>query len=127
MESPDPAWRRRLLIEALAVLAAPASAQTAWLEKHGVMTDEIALDFDHAFRMAERLVAEGLLSVRALPDLRMIDSIFDEMTHDESPDRWMTAALISDIGWGRARGLAQQVLAREGVDISVLPDICVVP
>ncbi|MFD3499919.1 hypothetical protein [Streptomyces sp. NPDC058678] len=126
MESPDPASRRRLLMEALTVLAAPAPAQTAWLEKHGVVTDEIALDFDHAFRMAERLVEEGLLSRGALPDLRMIDSIFDEMTRDESPDRWTTAALINDAGWGQARGLAQQVLTREGVDTSVLPDICVV-
>ncbi|AJE41150.1 hypothetical protein SNOD_14740 [Streptomyces nodosus] len=90
------------------------------------MADEIALDFDHAFRMAERLVEEGLLRRGALPDLRMIDSIFDEMTRDESPDRWTTAALISDVGWGHARGLAQQVLAREGVEASVLPDICVI-
>lgn len=108
------------------MLAAPAAAQTAWLEKHGVVTDEITLDFDHAFRMAERLMEEGLLSRGALPDLRMIDSIFDEMTRDESPDRWTTAALISDAGWGQARRLAQQVLAREGVDTSVLPDICIV-
>ncbi|MBB4792296.1 hypothetical protein [Streptomyces nodosus] len=126
MESPDPALRHRLLMEALIVLAAPAPAQTAWLEKHGVVADEIALDFDHAFRMAERLVEEGLLRRGALPDLRMIDSIFDEMTRDESPDRWTTAALISDVGWGHARGLAQQVLAREGVEASVLPDICVI-
>lgn len=108
------------------MLAAPAPAQTAWLEKHGVVTDEIALDFDHAFRMAERLVEEGLLSCGALPDLRMIDSIFDEMTRDEFPGRWTPAALINDAGWGQARGLAQRVLAREGVDTSVLPDICVV-
>ncbi|MFI9604826.1 hypothetical protein ACIHCX_34160 [Streptomyces sp. NPDC052043] len=126
MENPDPAFRRRLLLEALIVLAAPAPAQTAWLEKHGVVTDEIALDFDHAFRMAERLVEEGLLSSGALPDLRMIDSIFDEMTRDESSDQWTTAALISDVGWAQARGLAQQVLAGEGVETSVLPDICVI-
>ncbi|WP_051705014.1 hypothetical protein [Streptomyces sp. NRRL S-455] len=76
--------------------------------------------------MAERLVEEGLLSRGALPDLRIIDSIFDEMTRDESPDRWTTEALISDVGWGQARGPAQQVLAREGAETSVLPDICVV-
>ncbi|MGV2917279.1 hypothetical protein [Streptomyces alfalfae] len=126
MESPDPALRRRLLVEALTVLAAPAPAQTAWLEKYGVVTDEIALDFDHAFRMAEPLVEEGLLSCGALPDLRRIDAIFDEMTRDEFPGRWTTAALINDAGWGQARELAQRVPAREGVDTSVLPDICVV-
>ncbi|WP_431683659.1 hypothetical protein [Kitasatospora sp. KL5] len=90
------------------------------------MTDEIALDFDHAFRMAEGLVEDGLLSRDVLPDLRVIDSIFDEMTLDESSDRWATAALASDAGWIRARGLAQQVLAQEGMDASVLPEICAV-
>lgn len=90
------------------------------------MTDEIALDFDHAFRMAESLVEEGFLSRDALPELRLIDSIFDEMSCDESTDRWTTAALISDAGWIRARVLAQQVLAREGVNASPLPDISVV-
>ncbi|MFF3503362.1 hypothetical protein [Streptomyces sp. NPDC003247] len=99
METPDPASRRRLSMEALAVVAAPALVQIAWLEKHGVVTDEIALDFDHGFRMAERLVEEGLLSSDALPDVRMTDSIFEGMTRDESPGRWTTAALISDEGW----------------------------
>ncbi|WP_245873313.1 hypothetical protein [Streptomyces phaeoluteigriseus] len=126
METPDPALRRRLLMEALTVLAAPASAQTAWLEEHGVVTDEIALDFDHGFRMAGRLVEEGLLSADALTDLQVIDSIFDEMTCDGSPGRWTSAALTSDAGWNQARALAQKVLAREGTDASRLPDICVV-
>ncbi|MFC9259194.1 hypothetical protein ACFT25_05110 [Streptomyces hydrogenans] len=87
METPDPSFRRRLLNEALTVVAAPARVQAAWLEKHGVVTDEIALDFDHAFRMAEGLVEEGFLSRDALPELRLIDSIFDEMSRDESTDR----------------------------------------
>lgn len=108
------------------MLAAPASAQTAWLEEHGVVTDEIALDFDHGFRMAGRLVEEGLLSADALTDLQVIDSIFDEMTCDGSPGRWTSAALTSDAGWNQARALAQKVLAREGTDASRLPDICVV-
>ncbi|MEV0532599.1 hypothetical protein [Kitasatospora sp. NPDC050463] len=126
METPEPSWRRRLLMEVLAVVAAPAPSQAAWVKKHGVVTDEIALDFDHAFRMAEDLVEGGLLSRDALPDLRAIDSIFEQMTLDESPNRWATAALASDAGWICARELAQQVLAREGVDVLALPDICVV-
>ncbi len=107
-------------------MAASAPAQTAWLEKHGVVTDEIALDFDHAFRMAEGLVEEGFLRRDALPQLRLIDSIFDEMSCDESRERWTAAALISDAGWIHVRVLAQQVLAREGVTASPLPGICVV-
>ncbi|MFD4611835.1 hypothetical protein ACFWOT_27920 [Streptomyces sp. NPDC058440] len=126
METPASSFRQRLLIEALVVAAASAPDQTMWLEKHGVTTDEIALDFEHAFRMVERLAEEGLLGRDALPDLRMIDSIFDEMTRDETKDRWTTAALGSDPVWCRVRGLAQSVLVREGVDASVLRDIRVV-
>ncbi|MET8453304.1 hypothetical protein [Streptomyces sp. NPDC005209] len=123
MQTSDPAWPRRLLVEALTVLAAPSSVQTAWLEKHGVAPDEIALDFDDGFRMAEHLVERGLLGPDALPDLRMIDSVFDEMTRDPSPGRWETAALISDTGWSRARAAARRVLVREGADAAALPDI----
>ncbi|MFD7446947.1 hypothetical protein [Streptomyces sp. NPDC059909] len=54
--SPDSSFRR-LLIESLTLLAAGAAAQVAWLDEHDVVADEIALDFDHAFRMAEHLVA----------------------------------------------------------------------
>ena len=68
---------------------------------------------------------EGLLGRDVLPDLRMIDSIFDEMTRDEAKNRWTTAALDSNPGWCRVRGLAQNVLAREGVYASAMPDICV--
>ncbi|WP_246040890.1 hypothetical protein [Streptomyces cadmiisoli] len=126
MNAPDPAWRRRLLMEALTMVAASAPAQTAWLKKYDVLTDEIALDFDHGFSMAEHLVEEGLLSLDSLPDLQLIDSIFDEMTRDESSDRWTIAALIDDAGWGQARELAQQVLARERADGMPPPDICVI-
>ncbi|KOV72941.1 hypothetical protein ADL00_05075 [Streptomyces sp. AS58] len=107
------------------MVAASAPAQTAWLKKYDVLTDEIALDFDHGFSMAEHLVEEGLLSHDSLPDLQLIDSIFDEMS-DESSDRWTIAALIDDAGWGQARELPQQVLAREGADGMPPPDICVI-
>ncbi|MFD5317574.1 hypothetical protein [Streptomyces sp. NPDC127098] len=126
METSGPASRRRFLMDALTVVAADAPAQVAWLEKHGVVVDEIALNFDDAFRMAERLVEEGVLSPATLPQLRLIDSSFAEMTRDGSSDRWTTAALRSDEGWSQARGVARQILAREGLDWSVLPDICVV-
>lgn len=59
MEIPGSSFRRRLLIESLTVLAADARSQVAWLDRHGAVTDEIALDFTHAFGMAEALVDAG--------------------------------------------------------------------
>ncbi|MFH9224372.1 hypothetical protein ACH4KW_07525 [Streptomyces lydicus] len=93
MESPDPSFRRRLLIESLTMLAADAQTQVAWLNKHGVMTDEIALDFDHAFRLAEVLVAEGQLTGEVTADLREIDVILSGMSDDGNAERWTRDAL----------------------------------
>lgn len=114
--------------EALTVVAASAPAQTAWLKKYGVVTDEIALDLEHACLIAGRLVDEGFLARDVLADLRAIEAIFDEMTSEQGADgaRWATAALGDDPGWCRARELAQRVLADWGADIIGLPEICVV-
>jgi hypothetical protein len=77
------------LIESLTVLTADASVQVAWAKECCVVTDEIALDFDHAFRMVERLAEEDHIGLVALPDLREIDLIFSEMSGVEHADRSM--------------------------------------
>ncbi|MFF7074538.1 hypothetical protein [Streptomyces pseudovenezuelae] len=110
MESPDPSFRRRLLMEALTVLAADAQTQVTWLVRHAVMTDEIALDFDHSFRMAETLVAEGQLARKVMADLQEIDVILSGMSGGENADRWTRDALFTDEGWALARRLARRVL-----------------
>ncbi|MEU4094811.1 hypothetical protein [Streptomyces sp. NPDC026673] len=127
VESPDPLFRRRLLLESLTVLAADAQAQVAWLAKHDVVTDEIALDFDHAFRMAEALVEEGRLGRGVLPDLREIDAVLSEMSGAGNADRWMRDALSVDEGWIQARRLARRVLVAElGEWQQPLPEISVI-
>ncbi|TGB17711.1 hypothetical protein E4099_03110 [Streptomyces palmae] len=100
-------------MESLAVLAADAQTQAAWLDSHGVMADEIALDFDHAFRMADALVAEGRLSGGVMAALGKIDAILSGMSDDEITDRWTTDALSTDAGWAQTRCLARRVLAAE--------------
>ncbi|MEU6819351.1 hypothetical protein ABZ921_01885 [Streptomyces atriruber] len=113
MESPGPSFRRRLLIESLTVLAADAPVQVGWLEKHRVMADEIALDFDHAFRMVEMLVREEQVSRGAVPGLCAIDLIFSEMSGAENAGRWARTALSTDEGWAQARQLARRILLAE--------------
>ncbi|MEU4979609.1 hypothetical protein [Streptomyces sp. NPDC021969] len=113
MESPDISFRRRLLMEALTVLAADAQLQVSWLVRHAVMTDEIALDFDHAFRMAEVLVAERQLGRGVMADLREIDATLSRMSGGENADRWTRDALSTDEGWALARRLARRILATE--------------
>ncbi|MFB6702706.1 hypothetical protein [Streptomyces rubiginosohelvolus] len=115
-----------MLIEAVIVVAAPASDQVAWLDKHDVPPDEIALGFDDVFRLAGRLVDEGPLSRDVLPLLQVIDEVFSEMSQDTDVDRWTREALSTDAGWGRARQLAREVLTAEGEETSPLPGIRIV-
>ncbi|MGP4052765.1 hypothetical protein [Streptomyces sp. 2A115] len=127
MKSPDSSFRRRLLLESLTVLAADAQTQVAWLAKHGVLTDEIALDVDHACGMAEALVEEGQLDRVALPDLREINAVLSEMSGAKNTDRWSRDALFADEGWGRARRAARRVLVAElGEWQQPLPEISVI-
>ncbi|GGW15422.1 hypothetical protein GCM10010264_63350 [Streptomyces globisporus] len=122
----SPSFRRRLLIEALTVLAADAQKQVTWLVRHAVMTDEVALDFDHAFRMAEVLVAEGQLARGVMVDLQEIDVILSGMSGGENADRWTRDALSTDEGWALARRLARRVLVAElGEWQQPLPEISV--
>ncbi|MFJ9613791.1 hypothetical protein [Streptomyces noursei] len=113
-----------MLVDALPVVAAVPPAQVAWLEKHDVPPDEIALGFDDAYRLVGRLVEEDRLSPGVLPEPRMIDEVCHEMTHDTERDRWAKAALSTDMGWARARQLARVVLAAEGEAHAPLPEIC---
>ncbi|MFJ3640706.1 hypothetical protein ACIPRD_13215 [Streptomyces sp. NPDC090108] len=110
MERSRPSAHRRMLIESVVLVAAAPSVQMAWLHQAGVEPDEIALYFDDAFRLAERLVEDGQIGQGALALLRMIDEVFDGMTQDTGADRWSGEALSTDAGWERARELACEVL-----------------
>lgn len=127
VESPDPLFRRRLLLESLTMLAVDAHSQVAWLAKYDVMTDEFALDFDHAFRMAEALVEEGQLGRGVLPALREIDAVLGEMSGAEDAGRWTRDSLSVDGGWSQVRRLARRVIVGElGEWQQPLPEIAVI-
>lgn len=127
VDIPDSSFRRRLLIESLTLLAADARSQVAWLDRHGVVADEIALDFAHAFDMAEALVDAGRLGPGVLPDLREIDAVLGAMSGAENAGRWTREALSVDEGWSRTRRLARGVLVAElGDRRQPLPEISVI-
>ncbi|MEU6240578.1 hypothetical protein [Streptomyces sp. NPDC047024] len=115
---------RSFVIGALRLVAASADEQAGWVRTHGVLTDEIALDLEHATGAAPGLVAAGVLGEAVLAGLREIDAVFGEMSGD--PGRWSPEALARDEGWGKVRGLARELLDREGLGLAPLPEIHVI-
>lgn len=98
------------MIDALVMLAAESIDQGAWIDKYRVVTDELALDFDHAFGLVPALVEAGLLDAEVLPDLEAIDETFTAMSGGQNAERWSITALASDPGWIMARETARRVL-----------------
>ncbi|MEY9886706.1 hypothetical protein ABIA31_000332 [Catenulispora sp. MAP5-51] len=111
---PDSGARRRQVVDALVMLAAEATGQRAWVEKHGVAADELALIFDDAFRLVPVLVAEGHLDAGVFPDLQAIDEMFRAMSGRQNAGRWSVGALADDAGWIMVRETARRVLAVVG-------------
>ncbi|MGW6055485.1 hypothetical protein [Streptomyces sp. NPDC055189] len=101
--------RRSLLVVSLTVVAADASEQLAWVDRYWMSTDEIALDFEHAFRVASG-AADAELDREVLADLKAIDAIFDGMSGQDHADCWTGKAVASDPRWSEARDLARRAL-----------------
>ncbi|MFJ3661214.1 hypothetical protein ACIPPM_12210 [Streptomyces sp. NPDC090119] len=121
MSEGNSAWRLGMVRGALLVVAASAEEQVAWVRRHRVGPDEIALTFDDAWR-----APRGALAAETLAGLRAIDAVFEEMSADCAVDRWSEVALAEDEGWCRARMLAREILDREGVALGPLPEIRVI-
>ncbi|GAA2551853.1 hypothetical protein ACPCT9_23625 [Streptomyces koyangensis] len=79
---------RRLLVDSLIALAADAPAQATWARRHGVPTDEFALDFDHALRTAGSRLAEAAGSTPTTETLRRLDALLRAMSGPDQADRW---------------------------------------
>ncbi|MDT0331474.1 hypothetical protein [Nocardiopsis lambiniae] len=127
MDYPAPSPLQQLLIDALAVVAADASDQTAWVDRHEVVVDEIALNFDDVFRMLEIPIEQRQIDESVGDALREIDTLFMIMSGQGNSDRWTRSALSSDKGWNQARRLARHVLIElTGRWDHPLPDIQVI-
>ncbi|MFI0981999.1 hypothetical protein ACH4SP_33950 [Streptomyces sp. NPDC021093] len=108
------------LEQALNRLAWGADQQLEHLGRWGVGPDELALEFDDAFRVVPGLVSQGLLpdSVTAL--LQPVDDALAAMT-DASGNEWTNDAMAQSPTWSLLRRTAQEALdglraATDGLD-----------
>lgn len=115
------------MIEALALLGADSADQLAWIDKYKVVTDELALEFDDAFRLMAGFQQEELLDTEAMSKLQLINSVLEEMGGREHAERWSREALTTDAGWFQLRALARDLLVTLQGDWRLpLPEIHVV-
>ncbi|MFF4261410.1 hypothetical protein ACFY7Y_11165 [Streptomyces virginiae] len=111
----------RQLLAAVALLAAPAPDQLAWLEKHDVPVDEIALNFDDAVVMAPQLGDVGWLAPEALSDLTRMNDLLNRLTADEGATVWTAQGLRTHEQWERIRQEAERFLHADGETERTLP------
>jgi hypothetical protein len=100
------------LCRSLQLLASPAQAQlshfpSGWV----VLTDEMALDFDH---WAHCVSTYWDLSQEQTARLRGLDEFLNEMSDAFHTDFWTEEALSSDPRWEEVRALAQAALGACG-------------
>lgn len=97
---------RQAFVEAVAILAAPADAQIAWLTGIGTRpsADELGLEFDDWYQILDQLQEQGVVSRSALAVSEELSTALTQL----SKEQWDEAAL-GEPAWmhvRRAAGLA---------------------
>lgn len=92
---------RRALVEAVAILAAPAEAQVARLSSIGTRpsADELALEFDDWYQLIPQLEALGIVSQRTAD---LADGVARALTGIRE-GQWEESALAANPAWNHVR------------------------
>ncbi|MEU6549750.1 hypothetical protein ABZ915_05570 [Streptomyces sp. NPDC046915] len=98
------------LEQALQTLAGSADQQLGYMRRAEVGADEMALEFDDAFRVASGVVSEGRLARFVVQVVRPVDEVLAVMT-DSSREEWSERAVVESVSWGRLREAARTALA----------------
>ncbi|WP_157840069.1 hypothetical protein [Streptomyces megasporus] len=99
----------RDLRRSLEQLSWNAERQFAYVDDLGVDVDEIALEFDDLFRIAESMATQGLISTDFFTRLKGIDSQLSTMTR-KGAEVWEREKVKSSKEWETLRKLATETL-----------------
>ena len=102
---------RSWLIEVLDVLTWPADQQLDYIRGLGVGIDEMALQFDDAFRIAINKVDERSLDAETFDLLKRIDERFGVMTK-QGGSVWNEEGLSRSSEWQDIRALATEARSK---------------
>ena len=110
-------WVLEHLCHALQLLASPAQAQVSHFPAGSVvLTDEMALDFDH---WAQCVSTYWKLSPAQLVQLSRLGAFLSEMSGSRHRDFWTDEALPSDPRWEQVRTWAKVALVELGWPIEI--------
>jgi len=98
------------LSKVLSILAQPWQEQVRYLECHRVDADELALEFDDLFCVADAKREAGELSEKEHKALHRLDHMLDRMSGSENAHLWTNEALKNRPEWEDVRRLARDVL-----------------
>ncbi|WP_406495071.1 hypothetical protein OG936_14450 [Streptomyces sp. NBC_00846] len=117
----DSDYWQRWIAPLLAFLAADASDQLAWADKHQVRTAAVAEEVEFSLHLAKGMADRGTFEPEALQDLKAIGRLVGEADGCGHVGRWADA-LATDATWGEVRTLARGILvARLGTWHQPLP------
>ena len=115
----DPAAQLEGLVDALRLAAVPSEKQLEALPDFVHVSDEIALLYDDAFRLAAQIQEAGLIDADQVEALAELDRCFEEMLGAVDKDRlWTVEAMGVDERWERSREIAANALAALGRSVS---------
>jgi hypothetical protein len=107
-------FRLEQLRAAIANLAASAEQQDRHLTRQGLRredgNDELALEFDGIYGVADAMLSAGELTVPQRDAPRPLDALLTQWSGEAHPDFWQREALWNDARWEEVRHAASEAL-----------------
>src|ERR1700680_1498632 len=104
-----------MLVNATRLLASDADGQERAFPDFVQVPDELALNFDDAFRLRDQLEASGHLTRQQVEALERVDRLLEEMTNRHEHSLWTLEALRASPDWQALRVEARSALGALGV------------
>jgi len=107
-----------MLVNATRLLASDADVQQRAFPDFVQVPDELALNFDDAFRLIHQLEASGHLRRQQVEALERVDKLLGEMTNRHESSLWTLEALRVSPDWQALRAEARSALGSLGVGVA---------
>lgn len=109
-------WKFGELVKTLVTLSSNAYRQIEIIGA-GIVTDEMAEDFDTYFTLSyKQFVDHKLLDEVAIKKLNYLDNFIDQRSSDKDSDFWDDTKLSTNIDWQNVRTQAEDILTLWGFE-----------